>query len=158
MILDLSSGQTWVMVLNLVIAAFLGGLIGLEREAGHRPAGLRTTMLVCVGSALFTVLSIHAFPSAGDVSDARVAAQIVTGIGFLGAGTVWRAQDHVKGLTTAASLWVAAAIGMAVGAGFGVLALAATLITLFILAVMQRLERRFFPHVGEHSAPDQKPS
>ena len=158
MILDLSSGQTWVMVLNLVIAAFLGGLIGLEREVGHRPAGLRTTMLVCVGSALFTMLSIHAFPSAGDVSDARVAAQIVTGIGFLGAGTVWRAQDHVKGLTTAASLWVAAAIGMAVGAGFGVLALAATLITLFILAVMQRLERRFFPHVGEHSAPDQKPS
>ena len=158
MILDLSSGQTWVMVLNLVIAALLGGLIGLEREAGHRPAGLRTTMLVCVGSALFTVLSIHAFPSAGDVSDARVAAQIVTGIGFLGAGTVWRAQDHVKGPTTAASLWVAAAIGMAVGAGFGVLALAATLITLFILAVMQRLERRFFPHVGEHSAPDQKPS
>lgn len=158
MILDLSSGQTWVMVLNLVIAAFLGGLIGLEREAGHRPAGLRTTMLVCVGSALFTVLSIHAFPSAGDVSDARVAAQIVTGIGFLGAGTVWRAQDHVKGLTTAASLWVAAAIGMAVGAGFGVLALAATLITLFILAVMQRLERRFFPHVGEHSAPDQSSS
>ena len=157
MILDLSSGQTWVMVFNLVIAAFLGGLIGLEREAGHRPAGLRTTMLVCVGSALFTVLSIHAFPSAGDVSNARVAAQIVTGIGFLGAGTVWRAQDHVKGLTTAASLWVAAAIGMAVGAGFGVLALAATLITLFILAVMQRLERRFFPHVGEHSPPDQTP-
>ena len=115
-------------------------------------------MLVCVGSALFTMLSIHAFPSAGDVSDARVAAQIVTGIGFLGAGTVWRAQDHVKGLTTAASLWVAAAIGMAVGAGFGVLALAATVITLFILAVMQRLERRFFPHVGEHSAPDQKSS
>ena len=158
MSLDLSSGQTWVMVLNLVIAAFLGGLIGLEREAGHRPAGLRTTMLVCVGSALFTVLSIHAFPSAGDVSNARVAAQIVAGIGFLGAGTVWRAQDQVKGLTTAASLWVAAAIGMAVGAGFGVLALAATLITLFILAVMQRLERRFFPHVGEHSAPDLKSS
>lgn len=158
MIFDLSSGQTWVMVLNLVIAAFLGGLIGLEREVGHRPAGLRTTMLVCVGSALFTMLSIHAFPSAGDVSDARVAAQIVAGIGFLGAGTVWRAQDHVKGLTTAASMWVAAAIGMAVGAGFGVLALAATVITLFILAVMQRLERRFFPHVGEHSAPDQSSS
>ena len=158
MILDLSSGQTWVMVLNLVIAAFLGGLIGLEREAGHRPAGLRTTMLVCVGSALFTVLSLHAFPSAGDVSDARVAAQIVSGIGFLGAATVWRAQDHVKGLTTAATIWVAAAIGMAVGSGLGLLALAATLITLFILTLMQRVERRFFPHVGEHSAPDQKPS
>ena len=97
MILDLSSGQTWVMVLNLVIAAFLGGLIGLEREAGHRPAGLRTTMLVCVGSALFTVLSIHAFPSAGDVSNARVAAQIVAGIGFLGAGTVWRVRGSSQG-------------------------------------------------------------
>ena len=154
---NLSSGDMWVMVLNMVIAAFLGGLIGLEREAGHRPAGLRTTMLVCVGSALFTLLSIHAFPSAGNVSDARVAAQIVTGIGFLGAGTVWRAQDHVKGLTTAATMWVAAAIGMAVGSGLGLLALAATFITLFILAVMQRLERRFFPHGGEHSAPDQTP-
>ncbi len=156
MTLDLSSGATWVMVLNLLIAALLGGLIGLEREVGHRPAGLRTTMLVCVGSALFTVLSLHAFPSAGDVSDARVAAQIVVGIGFLGAGTVWRAQDHVKGLTTAASLWVAAAIGMAVGAGLGLLALAATLITLFILALMQRVERRFFPHDGEHTAAEQK--
>lgn len=158
MILDLSSGQTWVMVLNLVIAAFLGGLIGLEREAGHRPAGLRTTMLVCVGSALFTMLSIHAFPSTGDVSNARVAAQIVTGIGFLGAGTVWRSQDQVKGLTTAATIWVAAAIGMAVGAGLGVLALSSTLLTLFILAVMQRLERRFFPRTSEHSGPDQSSS
>ena len=158
MTLDLSSGQTWVMVLNLVIAAFLGGLIGLERESGHRPAGLRTTMLVCVGSTLFTMLSIHAFPSTGDVSNARVAAQIVTGIGFLGAGTVWRSQDQVKGLTTAATIWVAAAIGMAVGAGLGVLALSSTLLTLFILAVMQRLERRFFPRTSEHSAPDQKPS
>ena len=158
MTLDLSSGETWVMVLNLLIAAFLGGLIGLERESGHRPAGLRTTMLVCVGSALFTMLSIHAFPSVGDVSNARVAAQIVTGIGFLGAGTVWRSQDQVKGLTTAATIWVAAAIGMAVGSGLGLVALAATLITLFILAVMQRVERRFFPHVGEHSAPDHKPS
>ena len=153
---NLSSGDMWVMVLNMVIAAFLGGLIGLEREAGHRPAGLRTTMLVCVGSALFTLLSIHAFPSAGDVSDARVAAQIVSGIGFLGAGTVWRAQDQVKGLTTAACMWVAAAIGMAVGSGLGLLALAATLITLFILNVMQRVERRYFPHDSQTTASNHK--
>lgn len=146
MIPDLGSGETWVMIVNLLIAAFLGGLIGLERETGHRPAGLRTMMLVCVGSTLFTLLSIHAFPSAGDVSNARVAAQIVSGIGFLGAGTVWRAQDHVKGLTTAASMWVAAAIGMAVGAGLGILALAGTLLTLFVLSIMQRIEHRYFPH------------
>lgn len=151
MIPDLSSGETWVMLVNLLIAAFLGGLIGLEREAGHRPAGLRTMMLVCVGSTLFTLLSIHAFPSAGDVSNARVAAQIVSGIGFIGAGTVWRAQDQVKGLTTAASMWVAAAIGMAVGAGLGILALLTTLLTLFILNIMQRIERRYFPHDGSQS-------
>lgn len=158
MIPDLSSGNTWIMIVNLLIAAFLGGLIGLEREAGHRPAGLRTTMLVCVGSALFTLLSIHAFPSAGDVSNARVAAQIVSGIGFLGAGTVWRAQDQVKGLTTAATMWVAAALGMAVGAGLGLLALAATLITLFILIVMQRVERRYFPHDAQPGTSDQSSS
>jgi putative Mg2+ transporter-C (MgtC) family protein len=146
------------MIVNLLIAAFLGGFIGLEREAGHRPAGLRTTMLVCVGSALFTLLSIHAFPSVGDVSNARVAAQIVSGIGFLGAGTVWRAKDQVKGLTTAATMWVAAALGMAVGAGLGWLALAATLITLFILVVMQRIERRYFPHDAQPGASGQSSS
>jgi putative Mg2+ transporter-C (MgtC) family protein len=98
-------------------------------------------MLVSTGSALFTILSIYAFPSETGLRDtARVAAQIVSGIGFLGAGTVWRSQNAVKGLTTAAGLWVAAAIGMAVGAGFGLLATAATVLVLVILTVLLRLE------------------
>lgn len=139
--LQFADGTTWQQILNLVIAAALGGLIGLERETGKRPAGLRTYMLVSTGSALFTILSIYAFPMEGAARDtARVAAQIVSGIGFLGAGTVWRHRDAVKGLTTAAGLWVAAAIGMAVGAGFGLLAGAATLLVLIILTIMLRLE------------------
>ena len=139
--IDLSGDTLGIQTINLVIAAFLGGLIGLERETGHRPAGLRTNMLVAVGSALFTMLSLHAFPGIGDKG--RVAAQIVSGIGFLGAGTVWRSQDAVKGLTTAAGLWTVAAIGMAVGAGLGMLALSATIIVLVILTIMMRFEKTF---------------
>jgi putative Mg2+ transporter-C (MgtC) family protein len=139
----LNNDTTASQIVSLIIAALLGGLIGLEREAEQRPAGLRTYMLVCVGSALFTILSIHAFPSELPHDTARVAAQIVTGIGFLGAGTVWRSRDHASGLTTAAGLWVAAAIGMAAGAGLGMLALAATVLVLIVLAVFLRFERRF---------------
>lgn len=144
----LNNDTTISQIASLLIAAVLGGLIGLEREAEQRPAGLRTYMLVCVGSSLFTILSINAFPGEPPRDTARVAAQIVTGIGFLGAGTVWRSRDHVTGLTTAAGLWVAAAIGMAVGAGLGLLALAATILVLIVLAVMLRIERAFLhrPH------------
>ena len=139
---DIISLNTWILIFNLIVAAILGGLIGLERETGRRPAGLRTYMLVSTGSALFTMLSIYAFPTVGGIRDtARVAAQIVSGIGFLGAGTVWQTKGSVKGLTTAAGLWVAAAIGMAVGTGFGLLATAATLIVLAILTVMLQLEK-----------------
>ena len=139
--IDLSGDTLGIQTINLIIAAILGGLVGLERETGHRPAGLRTNMLVAVGSALFTMLSLHAFPGIGDKG--RVAAQIVSGIGFLGAGTVWRSQDAVKGLTTAAGMWTVAAIGMAVGAGLGLLALSATIIVLVILTVMLRFEKSF---------------
>lgn len=141
----LTNDTTISQIVSLLIAAVLGGLIGMEREREQRPAGLRTYMLVCVGSALFTILSINAFPDVPRDS-ARVAAQVVTGIGFLGAGTVWRSQDRVSGLTTAAGLWVAAAIGMATGAGMGALALAATVLVLIVLAVFLRLERAFLHH------------
>lgn len=141
----LTNDTTISQIVSLLIAAVLGGLIGMEREREQRPAGLRTYMLVCVGSALFTILSINAFPGVPRDS-ARVAAQVVTGIGFLGAGTVWRSQDRVSGLTTAAGLWVAAAIGMATGAGMGALALAATVLVLIVLAVFLRLERAFLHH------------
>lgn len=152
----LNNDTTTSQIVSLVIAALLGGLIGLEREAEQRPAGLRTYMLVCVGSALFTILSIHAFPSELPRDTARVAAQIVTGIGFLGAGTVWRARNHVTGLTTAAGLWVAAAIGMAVGAGLGMLAMATTVLVLIVLAVFLRFERRFLRH--QHPRDEHSPT
>lgn len=155
------AGFDWRLVVDLVIAAVLGGIIGLERETGKRPAGLRTHMLVSTGSALFTILSIYAFPTEGGPRDtARVAAQIVSGVGFLGAGTVWRSQDAVKGLTTAAGLWVAAAIGMAAGAGLGFLALAATIIVLVILSVMVRVEKYYLRrhNHGHKPAKDPPPS
>ena len=108
------------LVLRLLLSAFLGGLIGVEREIHDHPAGIRTHLLVALGSALFTVLSIVGFPSSDDVATdpSRVAAQIVTGIGFLGAGAILKYGPTVRGLTTAASLWIVAAIGMASGAGY----------------------------------------
>jgi putative Mg2+ transporter-C (MgtC) family protein len=140
---DSITTSQWDLILRLVVAAVLGGLIGLERETGKRPAGLRTYMLVCLGSALFTMLSIYAFPMAGSAArdTARVAAQVVVGIGFLGAGTLWRSRNMVHGLTTAAGLWVVAAIGMAVGSGFVLLAAASTILVLVILSILHRIEQ-----------------
>ena len=119
-----------VLVGRLLLAAFLGAAIGIERELHDHPAGIRTHLLVALGSALFTVLSIYGFPSQSGVATdpSRVAAQIVTGIGFLGAGAILKYGPTVRGLTTAASLWAAAGIGMAAGAGQPWLAIAATII------------------------------
>jgi putative Mg2+ transporter-C (MgtC) family protein len=106
------------LMLRVVLAFVLGGVIGYEREVVQRPAGLRTHMLVAAGSAAFTVVSIFGFVGEGTVRDpARVAAQIVTGVGFLGAGTIWRTSSTVRGLTTAASIWLVAAVGMLAGGG-----------------------------------------
>ncbi len=104
---------------KLLFAALLGAVIGVERELGGKAAGVRTNVVIAVASALFTVLSIDAFPVIGDGprDTARVAAQIVSGVGFLGAGALIRDRSGVKGLTTAAEIWLVAAIGMAVGAG-----------------------------------------
>jgi putative Mg2+ transporter-C (MgtC) family protein len=124
--------------LDLLLAAFLSMVIGLDRERRDKPAGLRTHMLVGLGACLFTLLSVYAFPGTGD--RARVAAQIVTGIGFLGAGTIIQGRRHVHELTTAASIWATAAVGMAVGAGAWFLGLTATLVIWVILAVLRRFE------------------
>jgi putative Mg2+ transporter-C (MgtC) family protein len=121
----------------LLIAAFLSMIIGLERERRQRPAGLRTHMLVGLGACLFTSLSFHAFPGS---DPARVAAQVVVGIGFLGAGTIIQRKRDVHDLTTAASIWATAAIGMAVGTGAWFMALCATLLMWFILAIIRRFE------------------
>ena len=123
------------LVLRLLLAAFLGAAIGFEREVRGHPAGLRTHTLVALGSALFTELSIYGFPSepGQPVDPTRIAAQIVTGIGFLGGGAILKEGLNVKGLTTAASLWAVAAIGMAAGAGNWFLAIASTGIVLMAL-------------------------
>jgi putative Mg2+ transporter-C (MgtC) family protein len=106
------------MLVRMLLAFALGALLGWERERAGRPAGLRTFMMVTSGSAAFTLVSIYGFIDQGTVRDpARVAAQIVTGIGFLGAGTIWRTPSTVRGLTTAATIWFAAAVGMMVGSG-----------------------------------------
>ena len=128
-------------VLRLAAAAAVGGALGLERELNAQPAGFRTHLLVSLGAALFTV----AGADLADADPARVAAQVVTGIGFLGAGAILRDQGSVKGLTTAASLWVTAAAGLACGLGQLVLAAAATGIALVALVGLKQLERNVFP-------------
>jgi putative Mg2+ transporter-C (MgtC) family protein len=128
-------------ILRLALAAALGGAIGLEREYHHKPAGLRTNMLIALGSALFSILSIELGAGAG--SPDRVAAQVVTGIGFLGAGAILRSGENIHGLTTAATIWVNAAIGMAAGIGSYLVATGATALTVIVLAILPSIERRF---------------
>ncbi|MEW6227795.1 MAG: MgtC/SapB family protein, partial [Bacillota bacterium] len=109
------------IIFRLVLAMMFGGFIGLERESHKRPAGFRTHILVCVGSALVMMISQYAFVNFARTTEydpGRIAAQVVSGIGFLGAGTILREGPTIKGLTTAASLWVVAGIGLAVGTGF----------------------------------------
>jgi putative Mg2+ transporter-C (MgtC) family protein len=126
-------------IVRLALAAALGGAIGLEREYRHKPAGLRTNMLISLGSALFSILSVELGAGAG--SPDRIAAQVVTGIGFLGAGAILRSGENVHGLTTAATIWVNAAIGMAAGLGSYIIATVGAAITLVVLAVLPAMER-----------------
>ena len=120
------------LALRLLVAGILGAAVGLEREIHGHPAGMRTHLLVSAGAAAFTVLSIYAFPAAG-ADPARVAAQIVTGVGFLGAGSILKEGATIRGLTTAASLWAVAAVGMAAGAGAWSVAVVLTLIAVVSL-------------------------
>lgn len=132
---------------RLLLAAVLGGLIGLERELKAKPAGLRTTILICVGATLFTELSLDLAmlaTSGGEAlraDPARLAAQIIPGIGFIGAGAILHGRNKVSGLTTAATLWVVTAIGIGVGAGAYVEAIGATVMVLGTLLALGRLER-----------------
>jgi putative Mg2+ transporter-C (MgtC) family protein len=134
---------TYEIIFKLALACILGGLIGLERESLNRPAGLRTYTLVCVGSTLAMIVSIDIFLQYYQNVNAdpgRIAAQVVSGIGFLGAGTILREGATVRGLTTAAGLWVVACIGLAVGAGLYIPAIATTVLILFVLIYFIRLE------------------
>ncbi len=128
------------LTLRLLLAFALGAALGFERERVDKPAGLRTHILVSLGSCLFTILSLTAFPGS---DPARVAAYIVAGIGFIGAGTILQTRERIVGITTAASLWVAASIGMAAGAGFYLLAIITTAMAYLTLSlrVLERLAR-----------------
>lgn len=139
--------SNWDVVLRLVVAAVLTGAIGAERELRERAAGLRTHMLVGVGAALFTLVSAYAWSDflvnqEQRLDPTRIAAQIVSGIGFLGAGAILRQGLSVRGLTTAAGLWASAAIGMACAAGFWAAALVTTAIALVALGPFRRIEMR----------------
>lgn len=127
-------------LVRLTLAAFLGGVIGLERELKRRPAGLRTNMFICFGAAMYTVLSYELAPPNDAV---RIAAQIIPGIGFIGAGSILREKGGVTGLTTAATIFVVASIGMAAGGGQYLLAIFATVLLFVALEVLGGVERRF---------------
>jgi putative Mg2+ transporter-C (MgtC) family protein len=137
MLHDLST----VVVGRLLLAALLGGAVGLERELRHKPAGLRTMMLICIGAALFTAIS---YELAGDVGGdhTRIAAQIIPGIGFIGAGVVMRERGAIMGITSAATIFVIASVGMAVGAGLPVTAVFTTLLVLVSLEFLGLVEDR----------------
>lgn len=137
------------IVIRVLSALLLGFAIGLEREMTNKYAGLRTNILVCLGACIFTIISIYGFPEVSVTGDelgtrdtARVAAQVVTGIGFIGAGTVFRHGATVFGLTTAATLWVSAAIGMACGSGMYSLAILSTIFSIIVLVSVRLFERK----------------
>jgi putative Mg2+ transporter-C (MgtC) family protein len=131
---------------SLATAIVLGAAVGLERELRGKAAGLRTNVLICVGSTLFTWLSIEIAGPYGDPG--RIAAQIVTGVGFIGAGTILHARGHISGLTSAATIWLVAAIGVAVGAGAVLEAAGATFFVLVVLGLLRPLERYLTSYGG----------
>ena len=134
------------MLLDILLAIILGFAIGFEREITNKWAGLRTHMLVCLGSCIFTLLSIHAFPvfaHSPQADPARIAAQILTGIGFIGGGTVLRHGSSIYGLTTAATLWITASIGMACGCGFTALAIVSTCLAVGTLVLIRIFEKQY---------------
>jgi putative Mg2+ transporter-C (MgtC) family protein len=154
---ELQLFETWDRLATVVpaflvrcgAAALCGAMIGLERELKSKPAGFRTNILICLGSAIYMSVGLlvnEAVERMGDPT--RIAAQVVTGIGFLGAGCIIQQQDRVKGLTTAATIWVVAAIGIVAGAGFPILAFIAATIVLLTLVVLGAIERRFLDEAG----------
>jgi putative Mg2+ transporter-C (MgtC) family protein len=136
----------WEGILRITVALLLGAIIGLERERRRQPAGFRTHSVLAVGSAFLSIVSIYiptVYGSGINVDPSRIASQVVSGIGFLGAGAILRMGVSVKGLTTAASLWTTAGIGLGVGAGMYILSIFSTLILLLVLSLMSKVEREF---------------
>ena len=137
-------------------AALCGAMIGLERELRRKPAGFRTNILICVGSAMYMTIGLLIFEDDTRMGDpTRIAAQVVTGIGFLGAGTIIQSKGRVTGLTSAATIWVVAAIGIIAGAGYPLLAFVATCMVVLTLVVLLKVENRFLdPLAGDDAKGD----
>src|SRR5574344_2101818 len=143
-----------VITERIIAAVILGSALGLERELTNKYAGLRTNILVCLGSCVFTILAIYAFPAAviGSHGDpARISAQILTGIGFIGGGTVLRQGTNVVGLTSAATLWIVAAIGMACGTGMIDVAVWATILSVGVLVLIRYFERKILVNSAKNT-------
>lgn len=139
------------IILRLVLSVVLGGFIGLERQVHRRTAGLRTHILVSLGSCLIMLTSMYVFDiysSRTTIDPSRIAAGVITGIGFLGAGAILRAEEGVRGLTTAASLWIVAGIGLAVGCGFYSASLFTTALTLIVLFFLRHFESKLVDKKG----------
>jgi putative Mg2+ transporter-C (MgtC) family protein len=138
----------WEIALRLLLAVVLGGMIGFERESHNRPAGFRTHILVCAGSALIMMVSAYGFTGqigeGFEADPGRIAAGVVTGIGFLGAGTILQHRGSVRGLTTAATIWVVSGVGLAAGIGFYLGAVLTTGFVLISLLLLRRFEKSYF--------------
>ena len=139
--------------IKVLMSIVCGGLIGLEREVKSKPAGIKTNILICLGATLYTVISylIPATYMMDKGDPGRVAAQIVTGIGFLGAGAIMQSRTSIHGLTTAATIWVVAAIGVCIGAGYSMVAFVFTITVLFTLLIINHFEAKFLGRAGGHA-------
>jgi len=133
-------GSTLLITLKLILAVTLGGCVGVERQYFGKPAGVRTYSLVSLGSALFTIMALEFFSKMPNIDPSRIAAQVVVGIGFIGAGMIIIHRRHIEGLTTAAALWTAAAVGMAIGIGWYWEAILTTFLVFIILNVFGRFD------------------
>jgi len=138
--------QILPLLYKIVLAAFLGAMVGAERDISGKSAGLRTSGLIAIGSCLFTVISLEAAPE----ESLRIAAQIVTGVGFLGAGAMFKTENAVHGLTTAAEIWVVAAIGMAAGMGMELLAILSAIFVVAVMVLLKPLSKMFEKYGMKH--------
>ncbi len=151
--INFSELNEWSILIRLILSALLGAVLGLERTRKLRPAGLRTYMLVCIGSCVVMLSGLYVFEQYGPGFDpARMAAQVISGIGFLGAGTIIVTSNHkVKGLTTAAGLWAAACMGIAVGLGFYIVILGGFVLLFFTMSAADRLESLYYHRLNRIS-------
>lgn len=156
--LAMLSMSRWDVIVRLLVSMLVGAAVGMEREYSHRPAGLRTMTLVSLAAASVMIASQLLYcqykPLGANMDPARMGAQVIAGVGFLGAGTIMKEGPTVKGLTTAASVWAVACLGLAAGAGYYDLALIAAVMILFVLTILEWIQRKIFPSSNRHDHAD----